>query len=91
LPTERAAFVKIIAVQDLDTARGSTCTVTNYVLAVLKVRALGRELNYALREAERHRTVLMSKREADALWEEGQTLLRQIEAEAAGDDAHSGV
>ena len=83
--------MKIIAVQDLDTARGSTCTVTNYVLAVLKVRALGRELNYALREAERHRTVLMSKREADALWEEGQTLLRQIEAEAAGDDAHSGV
>lgn len=44
-----------------------------------------------MREAERHRTVLMSKREADALWEEGQTLLRQIEAEAAGDDAHSVV
>jgi hypothetical protein len=83
-------FVKIIAVQDLDSARGSTCTVTNYVLAVLKVRALGRELNYALREAERHRTVLMSARQADALCAEANALLGQLEAETAADDAASG-
>lgn len=82
--------MKIIAVQDLDTARGSTCTVTNYVLAVLKVRALGRELNHTLLEVERHRSVLMSTDHADALWAEGQALLRELEAEAACDDAHSG-
>jgi hypothetical protein len=90
LPTEGPLLVKIIAVQDLDTARGSSCTVTNYVLAELKVRALGRELNHALREAERHRTVLMNTRQADALWAEGQALLRELEAETAANDATSG-
>jgi NMD protein affecting ribosome stability and mRNA decay len=87
---EGRLFVKILAVQDVDAARGSSCTVTKYVWAVLKVRALGRELNRAVEEIERHRTVLVSSRQADVHWAEAQALLKQLEAEADGADAHSG-
>jgi hypothetical protein len=87
----KGSYVKIIAVQDVEAACASSCTVTKYVWAVLKLRALGRELNRTLQDCERHRTVLVNSRQADVLWAEAQALLGKLDAEVAGDDACSGT
>jgi hypothetical protein len=79
--------VKIIVVQDLDPGRAPSYRVATYVWAVLKIRALGRELRHTLLEAERHKAALMSTRQADALWAEAQAFLKELEAESEGDDA----
>jgi hypothetical protein len=76
-------------VQGVETARGSSYAVTNYVWAVLKVRALGSELTQAL-EVERHKTALMSTHHVNALWSKAQALFNGVDAQAAGDDSHSG-
>jgi hypothetical protein len=81
--------VKIIFVQDLDFWRASSYPVANYVWAVLKIRALGRELGHTLLEAEQHKAALMSTRQADALWAEAEALLKELEADAELEDAHS--
>jgi hypothetical protein len=81
--------VKIIVVQDLDPGRAPSYTVATYVWAVLKIRALGRELGHTLLEAERRKAALMSTRQADALWAEAQAFLKELEAEAEVDDAYS--
>jgi hypothetical protein len=86
----RAGCVKIIVVQDLDPARMPSNTVANYVWAVLKVRALCRELDQALIGVEQSKTALMTVHQADALWTEAQAFLKELEAETALDDAHSG-
>jgi hypothetical protein len=81
--------VKIIVVQDLDPARMPSNTVAKYVWAVLKVRALCRELDQALIGVEQSKTALMTAGQADALWAEAQTFLRELEVETVLDDAHN--
>jgi hypothetical protein len=82
--------VRIIAVQDVDPERMPSHPVANYVLAVLKVRALCRELDQALIGVEQFKTALMTAGQADTLWAEAQAFLKELEAETVLDDAHSG-
>jgi hypothetical protein len=58
----------------LDPARMPSNTVAKYVWAVLKVRALCRELDQALIGVEQTKTALMATHQADALWAEGRKL-----------------
>jgi hypothetical protein len=71
----------IVEVQDLQHGRASSYTVANYVRAVLKVRALRRELAHTLLEVERWKNALKSRRQAATLLAEAQALLRELEAE----------
>jgi hypothetical protein len=80
----------IVEVRDVDAGRASSYTVANYVKAALKVRALRRELGQALLEVERWKKALKRRLQADVLVAEAEALLKELEAEAAGDDAHSG-
>jgi hypothetical protein len=78
--------VRVIVVQDLDPGCASSRTVVNYVWAVLKVRALYRELGHALLEVERWTNALNSRRQADSLLAEAQALLTELEPQANGYD-----
>jgi hypothetical protein len=73
----------IVDVQDLQPGRASKYTVANYVRAVLKVRALRRELAHALLEVERCEKALNSRREAGALLAEAQGLLGELGIEGS--------
>jgi hypothetical protein len=86
----RAGYVRIIVVHDVGPERMPPHTVASYVWAVLKVRALRRELDQALICVEQFKTALMATSQADALWTEAQAFLKELEAETALDDAHSG-
>jgi len=70
-----------VDVPDLQYGRTSSYTVANYVRAVLKVRALRRELGSALLEAERCKKALMGRLQANTLLAEAHALLAQFEAE----------
>jgi hypothetical protein len=68
-----------VDVPDLQHGRASSYTVASYVRAVLKVRALRRELGYALLEAERCKKALRGRLQAHTLQAEAQGLLAQFE------------
>jgi hypothetical protein len=81
--------VRVIFVQDVDPERIPPYTVATYVWAVLKVRALCRELDQTLIAVEQFKTALMTTDQADARLAEAQTFLKQLETEPALEDAHS--
>jgi hypothetical protein len=80
----------IVDVQDLQPGRASSYTVASYVRAVLKVRALRRELAHALLEVERCKKTLNSRRQAGVLRAEAQGLLEELGIEANIIDDHGG-
>jgi hypothetical protein len=73
----------IVDVQDLQPGRATKYTVANYVRAVLKVRALRRELAHALLEVEQCKKALNSRRDAGALLAEAQGLLGELGIEGS--------
>ena len=85
----KAGCVKIVVeVQDLPPGSASSYTVASYVRAVLKVRALRRELAHALLEAERCKKALRSRLQSGMLLAEAESLLEGLRSEADLNDDH---
>jgi len=72
----------IVDVQDLQPERASSYTVASYVRAVLKVRALRRELAQTLLEVERRKKTLHSRSQPDVLLAEAHMLLEELGIES---------
>jgi hypothetical protein len=67
-----------IEVQDLPPGRASSYTVATYVRAVLKLRALRREVARTLLEVERSKKALRSRLQAAILMAEAESLLEEF-------------
>jgi hypothetical protein len=81
----------VVEVQDLPPGHASSYTVASYVRAVLKVRALRRDLAHASLEVERCKKALDSRLQSGILLAEADRLLQElgIEADAHDDDRGS--
>jgi hypothetical protein len=91
LAESRAGCVKIVVeVQDLEPGRATAYTVASYVRAVLKLRALRRELAQTLLEVERRKKALNSRSQPEVLLAEAQRLLEELGIEAVINDDHRG-
>jgi hypothetical protein len=78
-----AGYVRIfVDVPDLQVGRASTHTVASYVRAVLKLRALRREVAQAVLDVARCKKELASRLEAGKLLAEAQELLKEFGVEA---------
>ena len=73
-------------VEDLQPGRTTSYAVSSYVHAVLKLRALRRELAQTLLEVERRKKMLKSRIEPKVLLAEAQRLLEDFGIEAGYDD-----
>ena len=71
-----------VDVPDLQVGRASTYTVASYVRAVLKLRALRREVAQAVLDVARSKRALASRLEAGKLLAEAQELLKEFGVEA---------
>jgi hypothetical protein len=71
-----------VDVPDLQVGRASTHTVASYVRAVLKLRALRREVAQAVLDVARCKKELASRLEAGKLLAEAQELLKEFGVEA---------
>jgi hypothetical protein len=69
----------IVEVPDLPPGRASSYTVATYVQAILRLRALRRDLAYALLDVEHRRNALKNRRQAAILMAEAQALLSELE------------
>jgi hypothetical protein len=79
----RAACVRIVVeARDLPSGRASSYSVANYVRAVLKLRALRREVAHTLLEIERCKKALETRLQPGILLAEADTLLRELNGEA---------
>jgi hypothetical protein len=76
----------IVEVEDLQPGRATAYTVASYVRAVLKLRALRRELALTLLEVERRKKTLQSRSQPEVLLAEAQMLLEELGIEAGNDD-----
>jgi hypothetical protein len=72
----------IVDVPDLQPERASSYSVASYVRAVLKLRALRRELAQAVLDVARCKKVLANRRQAANLLAEAQELLQELGVEA---------
>ena len=72
----------IIDVPDLQPGRASSYSVASYVRAILKLRALRRELGQAVLDVARCKKVLANRRQAANLLAEAQELLKELGVEA---------
>jgi hypothetical protein len=68
----------VVQVQELDPGRASTYTVASYVRAVLKLRALRKEVARTLLEVERCKRALTSRLQASTLVAEAEALLDEL-------------
>ena len=80
----------IVEVPDLEPGRTKSYAVASYVRAVLKVRALRREVAHALLELERRKKALSGRHLAAKDRAEAQKLLEEIGIETDINDGHSG-
>jgi hypothetical protein len=79
LPSGKAGCVKIIVeVQDLEPGRTKSYAVASYVRAVLKLRALRREVGNALLEVERRKKALNGRPLDPKARAEAQRLLDEL-------------
>jgi hypothetical protein len=72
----------IVDVPDLQPGRASSYSVASYVRAILKLRALRRELAQAVLDVARCKKVLANRRQAANLLAEAQELLEELGVEA---------
>ena len=72
----------IVGVLDLQPGRASSYSVASYVRAILKLRALRRELGQAVLDVARCKKVLANRRRAANLLAEAQELLEELGVEA---------
>jgi len=72
----------IIDVPDLQPGRASSYSVASYVRAILKLRALRRELAQAVLDVARCKKVLANRRQGANLLAEAQELLEELGVEA---------
>jgi len=72
----------IVDVPDLQPGRASSYSVASYVRAILKLRALRRELAQAVLDVARCKKVLANRRQAANLLAEAQELLKELGVEA---------
>ena len=77
-------------VEELQPGRTTSYAVSSYVHALLKLRALRRELAQTLLEVERRKKTLKSRSEPKVLLAQAQRLLEEFGIEAGNDD-HSGT
>jgi len=79
----RAGYVRVIVdVPDLQPGRASSYSVASYVRAILKLRALRRELAQAVLDVARCKKVLANRRQGANLLAEAQELLEELGVEA---------
>lgn len=72
----------IVDVPDLQPGRASSYSVASYVRAILKLRALRRELAQAVLDVARCKKVLANRRQGANLLAEAQELLEELGVEA---------
>ena len=78
----------LVEVQNLEPGRTRSNAVASYVRAVLKLRALRRELAETLLEVERRKTTLNGRHLTGRDLAEAQRLLEEFGIEAGGTDDH---
>jgi hypothetical protein len=71
----------IVEVPDLQPGRASSFSVASYVRAILKLRALRRELGQAVLDVARCKKVLANRVQAANMLAEAQELLRELGVE----------
>ena len=73
-------------VEELQPGRTTSYAVSSYVHALLKLRALRRELAQTLLEVERRKKTLTRRSQPEVLLAEAQRLLEELGIEAVDDD-----